>query len=90
MQIEEIEQLLTDLNTDYQITAVPDAKFGEAVTLLYTGDADTTTIEQQCRDLLDGPKRPKHYLHVKELPLTGTGKPARAKARELAKTLMGI
>ena len=90
LQIEEIEQLLTDLNTDYQITAVPDAKFGEAVTLLYTGDADTTTIEQQCRDLLDGPKRPKHYLHVKELPLTGTGKPARAKARKLAKTLMGL
>ena len=90
LQIEEIEQQLSGLNTDYQITAIPDAKYGEAVTLLYTGDINVATLEQQCRDLLEGPQRPKHYLHVDKLPLTGTGKPARAKAREMAKKLMGI
>ena len=85
LQIEIIEQQLTTLPVAYQITAVPDAKFGEAVTLLFTGNTNAAKIEQQCRDLLEGPMRPKHYIHVDELPLTDTGKPARAKARELAK-----
>ena len=89
LQIEEIEQKLSSLPVDFQITAVPDAKFGEAVTLLFTGNPNAAEIEQQCRKLLEGPMRPKHYIYLEELPLTGTGKPARAKAKEMAKNLIG-
>ena len=90
MQIEDIEQQLSALSVDFQITSVPDPKFGEAVTLLYTGSANAESIKAECRELLEGPMRPKHYLQVDKLPLTGTGKPARAKAKEMAKDLLNI
>lgn len=89
LQIEEIESLLAALPVPCQITAVPDSKFGEAVTLLFTGDLQEEEVIQWCRERLEGTMRPKYYLHVDQLPMTENGKPARAAARELARLHFG-
>ena len=84
IQIEEVERLLRPhLKCGYLITKVPDARLGEAVTLL----VDTLNKEglaEICRAVLPKHWVPRHILTVKPLPMTGTGKPARAEAEELA------
>ena len=84
IQIEEVERLLRPhLKCGYLITKVPDARLGEAVTLL----VDTLNKEglaEICRAVLPKHWVPRHILTVKPLPMTGTGKPARAEAEGLA------
>lgn len=88
LQIEEIESKLTALPFPYQITAVPDARLGETVTLLYVAETNQAEkAEKLCRELLTAYEVPRHYLRVNQLPVTGTGKPARAEARLLASAL---
>ena len=85
MQIEEIEQKLSCLHLPLQITALPHDSLGEAITLLYSADKELTSfIKEQCHLLLDKYEMPRHIIRVDELPLTETGKPARAQARQLA------
>ena len=84
LQIEKIEEKLTALGIPCQITAVPDKRLGETVTLLYEGDESETRLAEQCRNLLDKYEIPRHYLQVEKLPLTVTNKPARAEARKIA------
>lgn len=85
MQIEEIEQKLSCLHLPLQITALPHDSLGEAITLLYSADKELTSfIKEQCHVLLDKYEMPRHIIRVDELPLTETGKPARAQARQLA------
>ena len=64
------------------LTAEPDAKFGESTVLLTTADA--AEAERICRDCLPAYSAPRRILHVDALPLTPTGKPARAAAAEMA------
>ena len=88
LQIEKIETKLLALETPCQITAVPDERLGETVTLLYTDRTWTTErLEQRCRELLDHYEVPRHYFWVEQLPLTDTNKPARAKSKALAKAI---
>jgi O-succinylbenzoic acid--CoA ligase len=88
IQIEEVETLLRPhLPSEFQITSVPDAKFGEAVVLL-TETADTDAIAAECRRVLPPYWVPKHVLHVDALPQTATGKPDRATAKKLARIRM--
>ena len=88
LQIEEIEAKLAILPHSYQITALPDARLGEAVTLLYTNTEWTEAEwETHCRPLLGKYEMPRHFVQVDQLPLTGTGKPARQEARRLALVL---
>ena len=85
LQIEDIEKKLHALPYACQITAVPDARLGETVTLLYETDAWTLQEwDDHCRELLDAYEVPRHFIRVEELPLTENGKPARQIARELA------
>lgn len=86
IQTEEVERKLETLPCPYMITAVPDPKFGEAVTLLYkaTPDVNQSEIEKLCVCLLSKYERPRHYIKTAGLPVTETGKPARMEARELA------
>ena len=87
IQTEEVERKLQPLAFPYMITAVPDPKFGEAVTLLYKGTTPETNrdeIKKQCAHLLSGYERPRHYIKTADLPITETGKPARMEARKLA------
>lgn len=86
LQIEEIEKKLSVLQQPCLITAVPDERLGESVTLLYEGtDRTPEEWESDCRSLLDPYEIPRHYFHLDSLPLTGNGKPARQEARKLAR-----
>ncbi len=84
IQIEEVEAMLRPyLHRAYVITKVKDDKFGEAVVLL-TESEDLQRAKSVCEEILPRYWQPKHYLHVKNVPMTETGKPARKKAQELA------
>ena len=88
LHIEEIEQKLAQLSVRTQVTALPDASLGEAVTLLCEGSEDLLPeIDKACRALLQAYEVPRHYLFTEKLPLTETGKAARAEARKLAEDI---
>lgn len=84
IQIEEVEQTLKKyMRVPCIISKRKDEKFGEIVVLLTEGDtAEAQTI---CEQVLPKYHQPKVYLHVNQIPLTETGKPARKRAEELAK-----
>ncbi|WP_028908211.1 AMP-binding protein [Xylanibacter ruminicola] len=82
IQIEEVEQTLKKyMRVPYIISKRKDEKFGEIVVLLTEGD----TVEAQtiCEQVLPKYHQPKVYLHVNQIPLTETGKPARKKILDL-------
>lgn len=84
LQIEEVEDCLRPhLSAPYQITSVPDSKFGQAVVLLTTA-TDVAAVAAECRRVLPPYWVPKHVVSVAALPTTGTGKPDRATAKNLA------
>ena len=88
IQIEEVERLLRPhLKCGYLITKVPDARLGEAVTLL-VDTFNKEGLEEICRAVLPKHWMPRHILTVKPLPMTGTGKPARAEAEGLASVII--
>ena len=85
IQIEQVEAFLREhLSIPIQISAAPDAKFGEIVVLLYNKVYDKEDIKRICEEKLPPYWIPKKYMAVDELPLTGTGKPDRATARRIA------
>ena len=85
IQAEEVErQLRPHLSLPYLITKRKDEKFGEVVVLLTEGD--TETVKRVCEAVLPKYQRPKAYVHVSEIPLTETKKPARRQAEILAQT----
>lgn len=85
IQIEEVERLLSSvLDVPFMITKVPDARLGEKIVLL-TEAADPDSLCLQCRAVLPKYWCPRQYLHVNHLPMTETGKPARAEAERIAK-----
>ena len=84
IQIEMVErQLRSHLQTPFLITKRPDAKFGEAVVLLTEGAVDEARAV--CERILPKYHHPRVYLHVDQIPLTETGKPARQQAEQLAR-----
>lgn len=84
LPMEKLEEEL-DLPRPFQITCVPDAHFGEAVCLLLEpGGEDPAPFLERLHPYA----RPRHVFTVEALPLTGSGKPDRAAARALAKSLM--
>lgn len=86
LQIEEIERSLKPyLTHPFQITKARDDKFGEIVVLLTEGTV--AQAEEEIPSLGNKYFRPRLILHADHLPLTETGKPARAKAAELAEKI---
>ena len=84
IQAEEVErQLRPHLRVPYLITKRADENFGEVVVLLTEGDLET--VRAACDAVLPKYQRPKAYVHVSQIPLTETGKPARRQAELLAK-----
>ena len=84
IQAEEVERLLRPyIHVPYLISKRSDPKFGEVVVLLIEGDAAEARLV--CENVLPKYWQPKHYVHVLQIPLTETGKPARRQAAELAK-----
>ncbi|MBQ8706384.1 MAG: AMP-binding protein [Paludibacteraceae bacterium] len=83
IQIEEVERLLhPHLHEPYIITKAPDTKLGEQVVLL-TEAHDLLPVQDICRQVLPKYWQPRKYLSVDHLPMTETGKPARAEAERL-------
>ena len=74
----------------FQISTVPDSRYGEAVVMLVEGELPAPE-EQMIADfhkVLDAYFCPKHVFSVPALPRTGSGKPDRASARQLAREMM--
>lgn len=84
LQIEEIEhELKPYVRVPYIISKRKDEKFGEVVVLLTEGSIDEA--KAICEKHLPKYHIPKAYVHIDQIPLTETGKPARKKAELLAK-----
>lgn len=84
LQMEEIERHLVNfLHMPFMVTKKKDHKFGEIVVLLIEGN-NIEGAKQACQENLSFYERPKLYLSVPKLPLTDTGKPARAEAMRIA------
>ena len=84
MQIEEIETKL-QAHTDIalMITKRADEKFGETVVLLAECN-DMEPLKALCHKWLSKYELPHDYIYVERLPVTETGKPARAEAVRIA------
>ena len=88
IQAEEVERLLRPhLSCGFIITKVADARLGEAVTILIESD-DAYLALSICKHVLPKHWVPRHVLPISHIPLTETGKPARAEAEALAKKLL--
>ncbi len=88
IQMEDVENMLHDhIGCPYMITKKQDRKFGEIVVLLIQGCNDVSAIKETCEKVLPKYWLPKLYISVPSLPVTDTGKPARAEAERLACTL---
>ena len=84
IQAEEVEKMLRPhLLEPYLISKRPDEKFGEVVVLLTEGDVEEA--KTVCEHVLPKYHQPRAYVHVDQIPLTETKKPARKQAEELAK-----
>lgn len=83
IQIEEVEAVLRLVfGSTIQVTSAPHPKFGEVVVYLTTQTID----EHLLRLCISNPYwLPKRIVQVENLPKTATGKPDRAKAKEMAK-----
>lgn len=84
---EDIEENLSALPFPFQITSILNDKLGHAVAIIYTSHHTPQQVQQLCRTLIQGPSCPKHCFKVDTLPVTPTGKPARAVARAIAQQL---
>jgi O-succinylbenzoic acid--CoA ligase len=86
LQIEEIERELKPyVRVPYIISKRKDEKFGEVVVLLTEGSTDEA--KQICEKVLPKYHIPKAYIHVDQIPLTETGKPARKTALDIVKEI---
>lgn len=83
IQMEEVERLLQPhLSIPYMITRAKDERLGEAVALLMEGDS-ADEVKQVCERVLPRYWQPRRFVVVDRLPLTETGKPARAEAERI-------
>lgn len=86
IQIEEIEDILKEkTNAKFIITSAKDIKLGDKMVMLIEKGQDLSIVIEACNKYLSPYKRPKEYIEIEQLPLTETGKPDRAKAKEIAK-----
>lgn len=84
MQIEEIEaKLQAHTDIPLMITKRADEKFGETVVLLAECN-DMEPLKALCHQWLSKYELPHDYIYVIRLPVTETGKPARAEALRIA------
>jgi acyl-coenzyme A synthetase/AMP-(fatty) acid ligase len=85
LQIEEIEhKLAAVISVPFMLTYVSDERLGQALTMLYTGEALPSELHQLCAARVGRYEVPKHIFRVSSLPMTETGKPARSEAHRVA------
>ena len=91
IQIEEAEKLLRPvIPIPFMITRVPDRELGEAVVLIHEPSSIAhEKLLDMCRKTLPKYWCPRHYIEIDHLPMTSTGKPARAEAERMARKEIG-
>ena len=77
------------LRQPFLISKAPDMKLGEQVVLLTTS-LDVDAVKVVCQKVLPRYWQPRQYLHIETIPLTATGKPARAEAEILCRSILTI
>lgn len=84
IRIEDVENALRHhLQASYIITKCKDERLGEKVVILVETD-DVEKVKNICTSVLPHYWQPKDYIRVHRIPLTDTGKPARAEAERIA------
>ena len=84
IQMEEVERLLRPhLTIPYIITRAKDERLGEMVVLLMEG-GNADEVKAVCEKVLPRYWQPRRFIALDHLPLTETGKPARAEAERIA------
>ena len=87
IQIEEVERVLSlYLDMPFVVAPSPDPKFGQIVVLLTTDcpDMAESSVDAIPLDVLPKYHRPRRIIHIDDILLTPTGKPARAAAARIA------
>lgn len=84
------EQLKSVIPFPFAITAIPDARLGEAIVLLLEGATDCEKFRQEISVLLPKYHCPRYIQTIETLPTTGNGKIDRAGCRALARKLILI
>lgn len=91
IRMEDVENMLRQhVPMPFAITKRADSQLGEAVVMLFEGtDAMIGTVKEVCLRVLPKYWRPKDYISVSQIPITETGKPARAEAQKIANAAHG-
>jgi len=85
IHIEQVEEALArHLQVPFAITRKPDARLGECVVLMLQG-GDAEAAVEVCRQALPRYWQPREVVQVERIPMTATGKPARALIEQLAR-----
>ena len=73
------------ISVPFVISKRKDPKFSETVVMIAQTD-NLEPLKTVCRERLDKYEQPHDFIAVERIPTTETGKPARAKAMEIAQT----
>lgn len=88
IQAEEMENRLQPfIPVPFAVTAVPDPRLGQALTLLIAGKPDIKELENKLQAVLETYYRPKHIFITELIPQTENGKIDRAGCRILAQQM---
>lgn len=75
VMIADIEHVLRPLTTGlFVVLGLPHPNLGQVVTAVVTRAADIPTLRDRSRHLLTPAQRPRRWLHLDPMPLTGSGK----------------
>jgi len=86
---EEVSRVLDNKEVEVAAIALPDAKKGEKIVLLFSGKLDPATIRQKLiENKLNSLMLPDSIIRVDNMPKLGSGKKNLAKAKELALSLV--
>lgn len=89
IQAEEVERRLAGrLACAFMVVRCHDERLGECVALLTEGDVEE--CRQECEATLPRHWQPRRYLHINKLPMTPTGKPARAMAQNIVEQVFPL
>lgn len=88
IQAEEMENRLQPfIPMPFAVTAVPDPRLGQALTLLIAGKPDIKELENKLQAVLETYYRPKHIFITELIPQTENGKIDRTGCRILAQQM---
>ncbi len=88
IQAEEMENRLQPfIPVPFAVTAVPDPRLGQALTLLIAGKPDIKELENKLQAMLETYYRPKHIFITELIPQTENGKIDRTGCRILAQQM---